>query len=657
MSNTLIQIRRSTTNASPSALQPGELAFTSNGDTLWIGSPSGSNTANVIHVGAKISYIGNSTQIGSSAGGSNNELASTYAIKQFVDGKLNAYSVDLAGLDDVNITGVANNNLLIYNAATSKWEDHTIGGTANQINVAFVSQDITISLPNTVTVNTLTATGNVVIGGTQNVTGEAHFFQVVHINRDSPAHIVHYITNPTLIATVNTDSYGQVAMQNFNGGVNASADFIAYPNNTQVDDNTGFIDMGITGNGYNQAAYSVTGKNDGYIFVSSRAGDNLSGSLVIATDSTGTNNDIKFFVGGFTYNANSPHMVLTGNNRNFGIGNGNPLHKISVEGSARFNGNTDVIGTANVSSALNVGANVNLTTTSISVGNSTVNTQITAGNVALNGSTLTIGNTTVNTQITDGNISASGTANVATAINVGANINITTSSLTIGNSSVNAYITSTSAAFDGTLAAGNTTITGTLAAGNTTITGDLTVTGTVTTVDSTNLVVEDSLIRLARNQANTGSFVDAVDIGFYGVYGNTSTVRYSGLARDASANVFILFDGLNSAPDNVINTSAITITSLQAYLLSGGLTSNSTAVAITANSTLSVAITANTLSLSTPLAVTSGGTGRSSLTNNAVIVGNDAGLVTLVSSSTEGHVLQINASGVPTFGTLDGGTF
>ena len=190
-----------------------------------------------------------------------------------------------------------------------------------------------------------------------------------------------------------------------------------------------------------------------------------------------------------------------------------------------------------------------------------------------------------------------------------------------------------------------------------TVTGDLTVQGTVTTVDTDNIVVEDPLIRLARNQANTGSFTDAVDIGFYGVYGNTSSVVYTGLARDASANVFVLFDGLTQTPDNVINTNAITIASLTAYLSSGALISNSSAVTITANSTVNVNITANTLSLSSALGVASGGTGRNSLTNNAIVVGNTAGAVTLLSSSTEGHVLQIDSLGVPTFGMLDGGTF
>jgi hypothetical protein len=171
------------------------------------------------------------------------------------------------------------------------------------------------------------------------------------------------------------------------------------------------------------------------------------------------------------------------------------------------------------------------------------------------------------------------------------------------------------------------------------------------------LVVEDPLIRLARLQASTGTFTDAVDIGFYGVYGNTSSTLYTGLARDVSTNTYILFDGLTQVPDNVVNTAAITVTTLTAYLNSGALVSNSSALTITANSTISVGITANTLSLSTALAVGSGGTGRSTLTNNAIIVGNTAGAVTMVSSSTEGHVLQINSSGAPAFAGLDGGTF
>lgn len=601
MSNTIIQVRRSTTNTYPSALQAGELAFTSNGDTLWIGSPSGSNTANVVHIGAKISYIGNSTQIGATAGGSNSELASTYAIKEFVDGKLNAFSTTLDGLDDVTITSIANNNLLVYDYGASKWENHTISGTANEVDVTFSNNDITVGLPDNVTisanlsvtnglsVNSVSVTSNTLSTNTSTgalrVTGGVGITEKLNVKEVA-------IGNTTVYASINSVSLS-IANVFATDTVNAA---VLSVGGSVIANNSGLFTSGIV-------------------------------NADVITVGTGT-----------AFRANSTQVT------------------VSVPSS--FTGNTNLTGTANVSVAINVGANVNLSTSFISVGNSTINTNITAGNLALNGSTLTVGNTTTNTTITSGNITTTGTANVATAINVGANVNLTTSSFTVGNSTVNSYITSTSAAFDGTLAAGNTTITGTLASGNTTITGDLTVTGTVTTVDATNLVVEDSLIRLARNQANTASFVDAVDIGFYGVYGNTSQIVYTGLARDSSANVFVLFDGLvNDAPDNVVNTTAITVSKLQAFLISGALSTNSTAVIITANSTVNVGITANTLTLSTSLGVASGGTGRNSLTNNAVVVGNNAGQVTLVSSSTEGHVLQINASGAPTFGVLDGGAF
>lgn len=653
MSNTVIQIKRSTTTNVPTSLSPGELAFTSNGDTLWIGSPSGEDTSNVVHIGAKISYFSNSTQIGSTVNGSNNELASTYAIKGYVDGKLGDFSTTLAGLSDVDVDGVSNNNLLIYNQSTAQWEDHSIGGTANEVAVTFENNNVVIGLPDSLTVNTVSITGNSVLSGTINVSGEAHFFEVVHINRDAPAHVTHYITNPTLIATVNTNSYGQVAMQNFNGGANASADFIAYPNNTAVDDNTGFIDMGITGNGYNQAAYAVTTPNDGYIFASARAGDSLGGSLVLATDSTGTNNDIKFFVGGFTYNASEPHMVLTGNNRNFGINNANPTSRLTVGGSTWLGGVTEtqsVIPVANNTYNLGNTTNRYLTVFANTVNGTNANFTSIAG-------TLSTANQPNITNV--GTLDALTVTNVTT-LNGNVVIGSDSSDVVSIKGQVNTSIVpSANITYDIGSGANQWRD---VYAGNgyfsdLTVTGNLVVQGTLTTIDTNELVVEDPLIRLARNQANTGTFTDAVDIGFYGVYGNTSSTIYTGLARDTSTNTYVLFDGLNQTPDNVVNTAAITVTTLTAYLNSGALATNATAVSITANSTVAVSIVANTLSLSTALTVSNGGTGRNSLTNNAIIVGNDTGEVTLLTSSTEGHVLQIDATGAPTFGGLDGGTF
>jgi trimeric autotransporter adhesin len=73
---------------------------------------------------------------------------------------------------------------------------------------------------------------------------------------------------------------------------------------------------------------------------------------------------------------------------------------------------------------------------------------------------------------------------------------------------------------------------------------------------------------------------------------------------------------------------------------------NSTAIAIAAS-----AITSGTLG------VARGGTGAATFTTNGVLLGQGTSAFTTASSSTEGHLLTINASGVPTFMHLQGGTF
>ena len=57
------------------------------------------------------------------------------------------------------------------------------------------------------------------------------------------------------------------------------------------------------------------------------------------------------------------------------------------------------------------------------------------------------------------------------------------------------------------------------------------------------------------------------------------------------------------------------------------------------------------------LPVVRGGSGASSFTLNGVLLGNSNSAFQTASSSTEGHLLTINASGVPTFSMLSGGTF
>lgn len=118
------------------------------------------------------------------------------------------------------------------------------------------------------------------------------------------------LTNPTLQSTNSVDNFTQISIQNKNATVNASADIIAYPNNN-ANDTTWFVDIGITSSVFSQAAYAITTPNDAYLFWSAVSGAGKLGNLIIATDSTGSNNSIIFWVNWFTA-LNKERMRLDG---------------------------------------------------------------------------------------------------------------------------------------------------------------------------------------------------------------------------------------------------------------------------------------------------------------------------------------------------------
>jgi len=120
------------------------------------------------------------------------------------------------------------------------------------------------------------------------------------------------LTNPTLQATNSVNNYTQISIQNKSATANASADLIAYPDNVTSSDLTGFADVGITSSAYNQATYAVTGANEAYLFGSAPSGAGKTGNLVIATDSTGSANGIRFATGGFNSTGNF-RMVIDAN--------------------------------------------------------------------------------------------------------------------------------------------------------------------------------------------------------------------------------------------------------------------------------------------------------------------------------------------------------
>jgi len=103
------------------------------------------------------------------------------------------------------------------------------------------------------------------------------------------------LTNAAAVFKLNGSPYAQLAIQNSSS--NSSTDIIAYANNG--DDVSGWIDMGVTGSTFSQAAFGVTGPNDGYIFYEAPDGTTGEGNLVIATGNNGTSNKIVFAAGGF----------------------------------------------------------------------------------------------------------------------------------------------------------------------------------------------------------------------------------------------------------------------------------------------------------------------------------------------------------------------
>ena len=163
-----------------------------------------------------------------------------------------------------------------------------------------------------------------------------------------------------------------------------------------------------------------------------------------------------------------------------------------------------------------------------------------------------------------------------------------------------------------------------------TVSGNLFVLGTAVTISTASVSVEDPLVKFGN--ANPA---DVLDIGFYGEYTSAGNVLFSGLYRDASdSGVFKLFADLTTDPvSNVINEANFGLATLKTNIVGGNISS-----------------------LASAIAVPDGGTGKQSVTLNAILYGQGTSAMAEASGNS-GEVLQITESGVPVFAGLDGGTF
>ena len=192
----------------------------------------------------------------------------------------------------------------------------------------------------------------------------------VTVGNSSANAVIGWNTNDLSVAEFagSQNNYVEIAVYNSTTGPAASGDF-------SVNDNLGvnannYIDMGINSTNWSNTLWTINGPSDGYLYTGNT---NLS-------IGTANNAYINFFTGGTLITNERMRITNTGN---VGIGTTTPGYKLDITGDVRASANLYV-------AAVNVGANLVVNTTSISVGNS-------LSTFSSNSTSISVGNSTVNT--------------------------------------------------------------------------------------------------------------------------------------------------------------------------------------------------------------------------------------------------------------------
>ena len=231
---------------------------------------------------------------------------------------------------------------------------------------------------------------------------------------------------------------------------------------------------------------------------------------------------------------------------------------------------------------------------------------------------------------------------------------------------------------DGTLQVNGNVNLGNATSDNVVIAGNLTVQGTTTTVESTTITLDDPVIALADNTTSNTS--DGLDRGVRFKWGTGSAVATGFFGFDIQTERFVFTKDEDfsveenaSSPWSDAEFGNVYGTGAQFGNVQVGLADNNTVRSLTGklildSSSGEVEINDNldlngnldvsgVVTFANALTVSNGGTGRATITNNAVMVGNGTSPVTQLTGS-QYEILQAGASGVPEFSNIiDGGTY
>jgi hypothetical protein len=130
----------------------------------------------------------------------------------------------------------------------------------------------------------------------------------------------------------NTNNYELVYARNINNGSDASVDFVAYNDASDVD--SYFVDMGITSSNYTNPIFTIFPANGGYVYTGGGTSGQAS-ALLLGTSNAAS--DIVLFTGG-TLLANT-RATIKGNTGNVLIGTSTDTgYQLNVAGTTLFSG-------------------------------------------------------------------------------------------------------------------------------------------------------------------------------------------------------------------------------------------------------------------------------------------------------------------------------